>query len=228
MPHKDAEELLSRARAAYREMPTYQDSGYVLQRHGNEERVRTKFDTLFARPNRFRFRFEHPHPYEPLRHIITRYECGFEGESAYVWMKPHESPPQIEHFESAEMAIASATGISGGAAHTIGQLLQSGISVGVMELTDLHVIGESEVDGNVCVEVRGTPERVALHTSIFIDPQALLIRKVSTHFENFTNDEYRTNICLNASIDRSHFVRPIADRRILNPTDEPPTFDSGQ
>ena len=220
MPHNDAEELLGKARAAYREFSTYQDSGYVLQRRSGEDRMRTKFDTLFARPDMFRFRFERPHPYGPLQHIITRYQCGFEGESAYLWMKQHESPPQIESFESAEVAIGAATGVSGGTAHTIGQLLQSGVSGGFMELTDLRVIGESEVDGSVCMEVRGTPERVALHTSIFIDPEALLIRKISTCFEKFTNDEHRTNICLNTPIDRSRFVRPLADRRILDPMDK--------
>jgi hypothetical protein len=217
--HNDASELFDKARAAYREFSTYQDSGYsIIRRRGEEERIRTKFETLFVAPNRFRFRFESGHPYEPLRHIITRQECGFDGECAYFWMKHHESPPQIEVFESVEIAVAAATGVSDGAAHTIGQLLQLGISGGLMQLTDLHVIGEAEVDGNVCVEVRGTPERAVLHTSVFIDPNALLIRKVSTRFESFTTDEYRTNVRLNAPIDHSHFVRPIAHLRIFDST----------
>ena len=41
MPHNDAEELLGKARAAYREFSTYQDSGYVLQRRSGEDRMRT-------------------------------------------------------------------------------------------------------------------------------------------------------------------------------------------
>lgn len=221
MSQADAETLLNKTRAAYREFSTYQDSGYSMIRHRDEEeRLRTKFETLFVRPSRFRFRFESTHPHEPLRHIITRHECGFDEESAYFWMKHHESPPQIETFESAEIAVGAATGVSNGAAHTISQLLQSGISGGLMELTDLRVVGESEVDGSVCVEVRGIPERVVLHTSLFIDPEALLIRKISKCFKKFTNDEYRTNICLNAPIDHSNFVRPVADRRIFEPTDE--------
>ena len=227
MSHNDAEQLFNDARAAYGAFSTYQDCGYVVQHRGGEKRMRAKFETLFVRPHIFRFRFEHSHPYEPLRHIVTKYECGFDDGYAYLWMKQHESAPQIETFDSAEIAIGAATGFSGGAAQTIGRLLQSGISGGFIELTDLHVIGETEVDGNVCVEVRGKPERVALHTSVFIDPKAMLIRKISTCFETFSSDEFRTDISVNAPIDRSHFVRPIADRRIFDPGNMPPTFDVG-
>ena len=227
MPHNDAEQLFNDVRAAYRAFSTYQDRGYVVQHRGHEARTRTTFETLFVRPSTFRFRFESPHPHEPLRHIITRYECGFDDGSAYLWMKQHESPPQIETFDNAEMALGAATGVSGGAAHTMGQLLQSGISGGFMELTDLHVIGETEVDGHACVEVRGKHERVALHTSVFIDPKALLIRKISVCFDNFSSDEFRTDISVNVPIDRAHFVRPAADRRIFDPENMPPTFDVG-
>jgi hypothetical protein len=220
MPHQDAEALLRKVRAAYRELSSYQDSGYVVDHRDDDERTRTKFETLFVRPDLFRFRFECSHPYEPLRHIITRYECGWVRGAAYLWVKPHDAPPQMETFDSAEMAIAAATGISGGAAHTIGQLLLAGISGTFAELTDLHVAGESEVDGSACVEIRGTPARVALHTSLFIDPDALVIRKISTRYEDFTNDEFRTNMRLNAPIERSQFARPVADRRIFGGPDQ--------
>jgi hypothetical protein len=211
MSRNEAEDLLNRAVTAYRAFTSYSDDGFVeVSTPKDASRHRTNFETLFASPRLFRFKFESPHPHPPLAHLVMTAICGFDGSSAYLWMSAYGGgTAKFDVFDDVVMAIASATGISSGSAHTIGQLLLAGYDDdGLASLKRPVLASEEQVDGKDCVEVRGTIAHANSDVSLFIDHETFLIRKVTSHLGVFTSHEFRRNIHVNEPIDHSKFAQP--------------------
>lgn len=117
-----AEKILTRSAARYADCATYQDTGDHIStlRPGerNQDRRSLPFKTWFIRPDLFRFEFR-TRTWEPEanwdRSVITR----VNGRVASFWsMLDNNRTP-----DSLSLALAGATGVSGGTANTIPRLL---------------------------------------------------------------------------------------------------------
>lgn len=210
MAQSDAHALLHDTLTVYRNLSSYRDEGVV----NTESRQRqfsgeTTFETMFLQPTFFRFAFSRPHPYPPLAHIITRTICGSDGRGAFMWTKHHDSPAQIESSENLSLAVASATGISSGAAHTIAVMLLGEVRGRRFEsLENLSIAGKDTFEGATCHVITGHLREPETDYRMYIDSQKLLLRREVSTFAGFTCDEIRRNIRVNEDIDLSLFQRP--------------------
>jgi hypothetical protein len=206
----DAEKLLRDTLAVYQGLSSYQDDGYVeVYGKGRERLHRTAFETHFRRPSLFHFKFESPHPHAALSHVVTTSICGFDGTRAYLWSMHYDAPPKLQEYEDVVTAVAAATGISSGSAHTIAQLLLEGFDERALLSLAGPVLGEDEVvEGALCKSVRGKLARADLDVMVSIDTATMTVRKLRTEFVEFTSDEVRRNIRLNEPIERSVFACP--------------------
>jgi hypothetical protein len=95
-----------------------------------------------------RFTFFSPHPHPPLAHIITEHAAAFDGTEGYVVMKRPEDIRAIRTVKSLKLAIAGATGISSGSAHTIGRLLLPDVEgMSVLDLINPRFNPAADLDG---------------------------------------------------------------------------------
>jgi len=108
--------------------------------------------------------------------LISSYVVGRQGGQAYLARLPHSGGTSVSHWPDISMAIAAATGISGGAAHTIGGLLAP--ETGGWAFSDLRrprLRSPKLVDGVPCYRVTGLQGSV--HVTVYVGIQDLLIRK---------------------------------------------------
>ena len=190
--YRSAREFIAAVAAKYRALTTYADVG-VVRPIGAYEPLSCWFETQFARPQQqFRFQFIRPHPYRRLRHRLTKYIAGSDGSVSYFYMEERGSRPTVESEESLEMAVAGATGISQGTAHTIGELLLEcvgGFSYSM--LNRLRFRSHRTFDGVLCHRVAGRHPRGG-RVVIWVGASDLLVRKVVKH--RFGHEEVRFDI----------------------------------
>jgi outer membrane lipoprotein-sorting protein len=206
----DAQRLVGDSLAAYRALSTYQDDGYVVVRSKDQSHLqRTSFETRFLRPSYFRFKFSSPHPYPPLAHVVTTCVCGFDGQSAYLCTRHYGNPARVQNYVNIAMAVAGATGISSGSAHTIAQMLLDGLPEHVFASMENAKLGDREVvEGRACQSVHGRIRQADVDITLFIDPDTMTLRQLTTRFAEFTSTEVRRNIRLNEALDKAVFARP--------------------
>jgi len=176
-----AKAILEAAAARYASMKSYSDCGAVhTQLNQCDPVFSTSFSTWFKRPSFFRFSFERPHPYPPLRYVITRHIVGFDGRRAYSSTQ-RDGEPRIEDKQSLALAIAGATGISSGSAHTIGRLLLPEIDgISILDFLDIRLNPETAADGVACHCVSGRYPKGNATAELWIEKGSLLVRKVTT------------------------------------------------
>ncbi|QJR16205.1 hypothetical protein [Usitatibacter palustris] len=204
-----ASSLLARVIEKYRLLASYQDTGVVLQPLSpSDAPIETKFTTRFRRPHFFRFAFSSPHPFPPLAHLITSHCCGLDDAGAYAWMKIYEEPATLKPVKNISIAVASATGISGGSAHTIGALLMPEVGgLGLDQLKGISFLGEERFEAANCLVIAGSGW--GAEVSLWIDRESLMIRKVRTKIgAHPPADEIRRNIQIDESIPDREFERP--------------------
>jgi hypothetical protein len=210
MANVDAVRLLQDSLAMYQRVSSYQDEGVVsMGSPGLEGDNAVTFETLFVRPSLFRFKFSSPHPYQPLAHIVTTTICGLDQAGAYMWSKHYDAPARLQDYESIEMAVAGATGISSGSAHNIGQLLFD--EIGGARFTQLEGLSFSDsaiVGGVLCKSVHGQVPGTDAALTLFIEPETLIIPRIDTRFAQFSSQETRRNIRVDARIELSRLARP--------------------
>lgn len=187
--YANAREFLSAVEARYRSLPAYSDTGMSRSFDARRPRLCT-FETAYAAPNRFRFAFESSHPYRKLAHLISRDVIGKDGDTVYFYSRSYNGRADLDHPESLMMAVAGATGISSGTAHTIGALLFE--EVGGFRLTEMRRIRFRRprlIDGVNCVAVTGLhPGRRGRVTAWF---GAVLLRRLVRH--SMKSEELRFN-----------------------------------
>jgi hypothetical protein len=124
-------------------------------------------------------------------------------------MKHYDDPPKVQKYKNMLMAVAGATGISSGSAHTIAQLLLKGFTAQEFLLLDNVKFGKSEViDGTACQSVHGRLPQAEVEIALYIDPDTMTMRQLTTRFAEFTSMEIRRNIRLNQPLDGAVFARP--------------------
>ena len=146
-------EVLVRAVKKYANVTTYRDSGVVrivyIEGWGRRTEERP-FKTAFVRPDKFRFEYTETHPLGR----VTRYVVWQRGPDVRKWW---DVKPKVETLPSLDAGLAGATGVSGGAAHTIPRLLLPGSVTGrsVGDMTQVERLSDAECGGDTCARVVG-------------------------------------------------------------------------
>jgi outer membrane lipoprotein-sorting protein len=187
---KTAAQIVTRMAKVYATCASYDDTGVVVTTWYSSDGTRVTqkpFKTWFVRPDLFRFEWKEENAGRPERSRQGPSVVWSDGKKAY------NSYPMdgyaVEENESLGMAIAGATGISSGSAHTISRLLiahEVG-GFGLEELTDLTQVGEATFEGTPCYLIRG--KHPAGDTiELWIGKQDLLLRKMRTQtaFDDFS------------------------------------------
>ena len=208
--YKNARAYLEEVVSRYRGLTTCSDQGRSQRPHCRQDEV-CIFETDYRAPGDFRFSFDTPHPYRPLRHRVSRKIVGIADSQPYFFSRTHSGARRLDHPESLDFAIAGATGISQGTAHTIAALLFSEVSG--FSLLDLHRIRfrpHRVVDNVRCVSVTGLHPlaRGGRFTAWFGEQDFLLRRMV---FNHSLTEELRTNIQVGHSIANERFIPPRVD-----------------
>lgn len=116
-----ANELIAMVVDVYRTAKSYRDTGTIIayDAYGESERDHVTFKTAFVRPDRFRFEWREPWPIDgSVRRVVWS-----DGREARTWWQVPLGDDLDEIEPSLDLAIAGATGVSRGTAHTIPSLL---------------------------------------------------------------------------------------------------------
>ena len=203
---ESAGDLLSKMARTHASMKSYTDRGVVrLYLIPNSSPNETTFETAFERPARFRFAWVMHHPFPPLRHIAWPAVVWSDGADSYSRYDYGLGPPVTEKVESLGMAIAGATGVSNGAAHTVPRLLMPEIGgTSVADLKSGTVVGIESVEGEPCYHVVG--EARIGQTDVWIGTKDSLIRKVQERLSSTLQEEIRRDIHVGEEIPQSKFA----------------------
>jgi len=192
-PNQDtptAKEILVRVSETYENCKSYRDTGVVttiFKNSGGKRTVEKPFNTAFVRPNRFRFEYYDKETGGPKnRYIIAQNDNKIQS-----WW---EIKRVVEQPESLGSALAGATGVSGGSAHTIPALLLPKEINGsrLTELADAKRIEDGELGTVQCFRIQ-SKEINALMT-LWIDKKSYLVHRIDErkNFDDFTTEETTT------------------------------------
>jgi hypothetical protein len=203
----DAQEVLHRMIALYGSLISYSDTGNVKTKIMSSGVVHRKwFSTLYQKPSSFRFTFFSPHPYPQLAHIVTQHVVGSDGAEGYRIIKRAEDAQPLRSTTSVNLAIAGATGISSGSAHTIGRLLLPQVAgLSILDLLDPRFNDETDIDGKVCHSIVARFPKGG-EQEVWIEKDSLLLRKVIVLRETVRSEEVRENIRVNEVLEGKLFA----------------------
>jgi hypothetical protein len=214
-----AEDILAAAEATYARCRTYADTGRVqtvFRDHNGQTNfvTTTPFETAFVRPDRFRFEFSihSPNSAQFRRHIIVM--NGPEVLTGWDIRRGVERP------ESLRMAIAGATGVSGGAAHTVPAMLMAERVRGRHQAAraELTRLEDGELDGSACYRIRRqvlTPPGLAgadrghAPDVLWVDRPSLLLRRIEGGgwFPTFSTESVTTyEPAINEEVPDDHLI----------------------
>jgi len=163
-----AKQILEKMATIYATCQSYRDSGAVTN-FFNPDHIDVKpFSTAFVRPGQFRFEYDDPTP----------------DKSYIVWAKAGEVrtwwyvEPGVKNPTSLGRAIAGATGVSGGSAHTIPNLLLPDEIGGrkLTEMTELVRLPDEVVDGSPCCKLQGKFANEP--TTLWLEKTTYLVRRI--------------------------------------------------
>jgi outer membrane lipoprotein-sorting protein len=159
---------------------SYRDSGVVrtvFVRDKGRRIVEKTFRTAFVRPDRFRFEFEE----NGDRYIVWR-----DRDEVLSWW---HVKPGVSKVSSLGLALAGATGVSGGSAHTVPALLLPSDVTGwrVTELGEATRIDDARIDEVDCFRIAGSS--AGSPHILWIDQKTYLVRRIE---EGNRFDEFRT------------------------------------
>ncbi len=178
--HASARQFLQTVLQRYASLSEYADRGQVHIWLGRLPYA-IEFRTARNSAGDFRFDFDCPHPYPPLRDRISHYSLGWVAGEAFLRVDyPKAEQPLTRRFEDRELAVASATGVSHGAAHTIASLLFPGSGGrSLLELKRLRFRGLKQVEGVDCYRLTGHWDRARV--TLLIGMHDLLLRECTEH-----------------------------------------------
>jgi hypothetical protein len=213
----EAQQLLQQVVARYAAFVSYADEGTVRTRVRSEEpELITTFSTLISKPACFRFEFRRPHPYPPLRHIVHRHLVVSDGSTVQVVRDNPGQPLQIDTSRSLELAVAGATGISSGSAHTIARLLLPQVGgLSLLELVDAQLRPDVSLGSAVCYQVEAKFPRSGGLATLCIEKDTLLIRRFGTARDRFPDEQARENIRVNEPIEADLFRAEVAAPSVI-------------
>jgi hypothetical protein len=184
-----AMDIVKQMAATYAALDSYQDSGYVQTTFSpgttNGHVSLRPFKTYFRRPNLFRFEWtDRFGPDSPERfHTIW---C--DGKIAYE-KYPDEKIKNVRRSiwhgrkgvqDDLSLAIAGATGVSGGSAHNVSSMLMNVGGFRYCNATAASLTGESTVDSERCLLVKLSDSRRDEQLSISVERN--ILRKISDDY----------------------------------------------
>jgi outer membrane lipoprotein-sorting protein len=142
-----AQQILDKMATTYATCKSYRDSGAVTNVFTPQHVDVKPFRTDFVRPDEFRFEYDDPDPEKP-------YIVWAKGDEVRTWWYVR---PGVQTPSSLGLGIAGATGVSGGSAHTIPNLLLPDQIGGrsMASLTDLTRLSDDTVDDTPCFKLQG-------------------------------------------------------------------------
>jgi hypothetical protein len=166
------DQILTQVANVYSTCNSYQDRGVQMTlflRSGKTER--RLFATAFVRPRRFRFEYRMFHRGRWQQYIIWERD----NEVKSFWTISHSSPDPSLHS-----AIAAATGVSGGTAHTIPRLLMPSKIGGfcLIELEKLERMDDAYLDESECYRLQGSHPRSDTKYTLWIEKSTFLILQI--------------------------------------------------
>ena len=169
-----AREALAAMAKAYAECSSYHDTGTVTTKYtqGGSESSRRVFKTAFVRGATFRFEY-------------SDVDEGEVGKPYIVWADAHSTrswwhvKPGVKTELSLSMALAGATGVSGGSAHTIPRLLLPDAIGGwvITQVVNPRCEGEELVAGRACLKIV-TKHPFGSPLTLWIDKETHLVRQL--------------------------------------------------
>lgn len=186
-----AQAIVAKMGAQYAQASSYQDTGVVME--GDSKEPILNFKTHFVRPQLFRFEWTKRNAPE---RVYVIWNDGQQAYSYYSWRDP-----MVEKEQDVGFAIAGATGISNGAAHTIPSLLMPDVGGTLLtELTNLFLVEEQRFEGEDCFVVKGA-DRDNSPVEMWISKRDFLLRQIKQRYDDgtFTWD-IRREVKLNGPI----------------------------
>jgi hypothetical protein len=175
--HPNARAYLEAVLAQHRALQAYVDTGMSRPLSPRRPGV-CRFETRYLEPGLFRFAFERPHPHPRLKHRVSRSVVGHDGDSAYLHTQHVGLPATLSRPGSLDLAVAMATGISSGTAHTIGALLFAEIGGwGLLDLRRLRFRRHRIVAGVRCICISGIHPRGG-RVSAWFGAEDMLLRRL--------------------------------------------------
>jgi hypothetical protein len=199
-----ADKLIERVAEVYRTTKSYRDSGVIIEyeKDGESERERVRFKTAFVRPDRFRFEWSEPWPINgTVRRVVWS-----NGKEVRTWWQIPLARDLDERGGSLDMAIAGATGVSHGAAHTIPVLLMSPSICGrtIRDLVRPRIERDAMFDERAVWIVAGLyAERYLMR--VYVDKETLVIRRI--------DESQREDRCL---LERTTTYSPELDPKVAD------------
>lgn len=195
----------------YTSMQSYQDCGAVrVYSRLLPLTIDLTFQTYFVRPDLFRFEWH-------SQSRLLRWSDGFRhyaaiwsnGDSVYTYWNTRG----LREERSLKSAVAGATGISHGSAHTVYRLLNN--KVGGFTFTELQQLSKlhgQKFEGTPCHTIRGRHPRGGTY-KLWIGKEDLLIRKVRSTSGIFIQEETRQEIRVNSLIPGTTFYEFAPDQQ---------------
>jgi outer membrane lipoprotein-sorting protein len=182
-----AQEILRRMGTAYATCESYRDSGVVKTVFigaDGKRIVEKPFSTAFVRPNHFRYAYET----KESEGEAEVYIIWAEGDRVQTWW---DVEPGIQKSKTLSLAVAGATGVSGGSAHTVPAMLLPD-KIGGRKLTELNNakrIEDDKVGKFECFRIQGN--HADSPTTLWIDKRTYLLRLIrsDTRFDDFRTEE---------------------------------------
>lgn len=181
-----AKQIVERMAEEYAKCKSYRDSGVVKTVFIRPDRQRTvekPFTTAFVRPGRFRFEYKDD---KERRYIVWR-----NGKDVQTWW---DIIPGIEKEASLDLALAGATGVSSGSAHTVPALLIPNEVSGrrLTGITEAKRIEDTKLDKVDCFRIQGP--YAGSPVTIWVEKETFLVRRIDSQktFDDFRTEETTT------------------------------------
>ena len=188
-----AKQILDRMVKVYTSCQSYRDSGMVktlfILSDGNRA-VEKPFTTAFVRPGRFRFEYKEKRGNQEYRYLVWA-----NGKDVRTWW---DITPGIKRPDSLGLALAGATGVSGGSARRIPALLISdpiGAGWDMRNLRNVKRLEDAKAENADCFRIQGeTGISGQGPVTLLIDKSTFLVRRLDqqTKFGNFRTEETTT------------------------------------
>ena len=179
-------QIIERMAKTYSTCKSYRDSGVVktifIQLWGKRT-AEKPFTTAFVRPDRFRYEYRDNSHTNPNSYIVWR-----KAQEVQTWWFINSV---VEKQESLDMALAGATGVSGGSAHTIPALLLPNEIGGrrITDITEMKRVDDVKLEKTDCFRIEG--KFAGNPTTLWIDKVTFLIRRIDERkqFKSFRVNE---------------------------------------
>jgi hypothetical protein len=203
--YRNAREFVEAVVRAYRQLDSYSDTGKSHRPNCRRQRL-CVFQTDYRAPADFRFEFKSPHPNRKRRHRWAKVVVGTHDATPYYFDESYGGEQSLEGPESLDLAVAGATGVSSGTAHTIASLFFSEVSgFTLLDLKRLRFRKDRVVDGVSCKAVSGLHPRGGRWTAWFGENDLLLRRQVRVKFRT---EELRTDVRVGHAFPEGAFAPP--------------------